>query len=120
MNKPKKRPQKSAPKSTTVLQKIFESNIKDFTITDLKHLNGSLFYRDFKERYPQAEDLPIQTIVFEGKRLTLFEFPESFEGKIRSKIFFHFKRKAENFRRERACQKNEGKSEEDDESFFQG
>ncbi|EAY28322.1 hypothetical protein M23134_03874 [Microscilla marina ATCC 23134] len=70
-----------------------ESDIQNFTVTDLKHLNGSLFYYDFQPRYPLAKALPVCEVIFEGKTVFLFEFPVSFEAKIESKIAYHFQKK---------------------------
>jgi hypothetical protein len=92
-----RRTRQRKPRTVTVLQKLYESGL-DFTITDLKHLNGSLYYLDWTNNYPNTE-LPEKEAVFEEKTIKLFEFPPMFEKKIESKIFFHFKRKSENLRK---------------------
>ncbi|WP_299465696.1 hypothetical protein [uncultured Microscilla sp.] len=96
MKKRKKRVTPHTRKKVTVLQKLNESDIQHFTITDLKHLNGSLFYQDFQPRYPKK--LSVREVVFEGKIVSLFEFPVSFEEKIESKITYHFRRKSDNLK----------------------
>lgn len=97
--KQKKRIIRKVAKTVTVLQKLNESGIQDFTITDLKHLNGSLLYHDFQPNNPKAKPLPIHKTIFEGKPIELFEFPASFEAKIESKIVYHFRRKSINVKK---------------------
>ncbi|EAY26052.1 hypothetical protein M23134_06401 [Microscilla marina ATCC 23134] len=84
------------PRTVTVLQKLLETGI-DFTITDLKHLNGSLFYFDWQrqDHYKEKANLATQTVPFgeQSNTANLFLFPASFEKKIESKIFYHFQRK---------------------------
>lgn len=92
-----RRTRQRKPRTVTVLQKLNESGLH-FTITDVKHLNGSLYYLDWANNYPNTE-LPEKETVFQEKTIKLFEFPPMFEKKIESKIFFHFKRKAENMRK---------------------
>ena len=79
-----------------VLSKLKDSGI-NFSITDLKWLNGGLYFLDWKESYPNL-DLARASYEFQDKEVRLFEFPAFFEGKIESKIFFHFQRKSKNLR----------------------
>ena len=92
-----RRTRQRKPRTVTVLQKLIESGV-NFTITDVKHLNGSLYYLDWANNYPNTE-LPEKDAKFQEKNIRLFEFPPMFEKKIESKIFFHFKRKADNIRK---------------------
>ncbi|OJJ20923.1 hypothetical protein BKI52_10100 [marine bacterium AO1-C] len=92
-----RRTRQRKPRTVTVLQKLVESGLS-FTITDVKHLNGSLYYLDWANNYPNTE-LPEKETKFQEKAIRLFEFPPMFEKKIESKIFFHFKRKADNIRK---------------------
>lgn len=92
-----RRTRQRKPRTVTVLQKLIESGLS-FTMTDVKHLNGSLYYLDWANNYPNTE-LPEKETVFQGKDIKLFEFPPMFEKKIESKIFFHFKRKADNIQK---------------------
>lgn len=82
------------PRVVTVYQKLWESGI-EFTITDLKHLNGGTYYLDWMKEYPNTE-LDEMELLYQGKKVRQFLFPASFEQKIESKIFFHFQRKANN------------------------
>jgi len=103
MKKLKKSDKRNHSKSTTtILERLLldqhKEHYRELSITDLKHLNGSLYYLDFNKEYPGIE-IPVQEIKIFGRKLELFEFPTSFAGKIDSKIFFHFKRKSKNLRR---------------------
>jgi hypothetical protein len=84
------------PRTVTVLQKLLETGI-DFTITDLKHLNGSLYYLDWQKQghHREQAELATQTVPFgeQSNTVNLFLFPAFFEKKIESKIFYHFQRK---------------------------
>lgn len=93
----KKRTRQRKPRTVTVLQKLLESGF-EFSITDAKHLNGSLFYLDWEKEHPNKE-LVEKRVSYQEKAIRQFEFPIFFEKKIESKIFFHFKRKAENLQK---------------------
>jgi len=82
------------PRVVTVYQKLWESGI-EFSITDLKRLNGGTYYLDWLDEYPNVE-LDEMELLYQGKKVRQFLFPASFEKKIESKIFFHFQRKANN------------------------
>ena len=102
MKKLRKRVQRRHLKSTTtVLERLLKDQhqeyFKELSITDLKHLNGSLYYLDFKKEYPGIE-IPVLEVKIFNRKLELFQFPISFAGKIDSKIFFHFQRKFKNMR----------------------
>lgn len=83
-------------RTVTVLDVILEGDTQ-FSITDLKNLNGGAFYLDFKNEFPKKE-LSTKRVLFGNTPLDLFEFPISFEEKLKSKIFYHFTRKAKNLR----------------------
>ena len=82
------------PRVVTVYQKLWESGI-EFSITDLKRLNGGTYYLDWLDEHPDVE-LDEMELLYQGKKVRQFLFPASFEEKIESKIFFHFQRKANN------------------------
>lgn len=52
------------PRIITVLQKLLESSY-EFTITDLKHLNGSLLYLDWRTEYPNLPR-PQREVCYQG------------------------------------------------------
>lgn len=99
MKKKRKRITLRVKRTVNVLQKLNESGIQGFTITDLKHLNGSLLYHDFQPANPKAKALTTTEVIFDGKQVTLFEFPIGFEAKIESKISYHFHRKSINVKK---------------------
>lgn len=106
MKKKRKRITLRVKKTVNVLQKLNESGIQSFTITDLKHLNGSLLYHDFQPKNPQVKLLATTDVMFEGKLITLFEFPAGFEAKIESKIAYHFRRKSINIKKHAGGENN--------------
>ena len=82
------------PRTVTVQQKLRKSN-HEITITEIKRLDGSLLYFDWKKEYPNLSR-PEKEVCYQGTVIKLYEFPPMFEKKIESKISFHFARKLNN------------------------
>lgn len=85
------------PRVVTMYQKLWEAGI-EFSITDLKYLNGGTYYLDWLRENPRTE-LEQMEMIYEGKKIKQFLFPAFFEKKMESKIFFHFQRKSDHLKK---------------------
>ncbi|WP_299464012.1 hypothetical protein [uncultured Microscilla sp.] len=89
MNEFNKRTRKRIARKVTILQKIYESNIDNFTASDLRNLNAWLLYNVWQE----PDSLPVQVITFGNEQIRLFKFPASFAHQIETRITSYFKQK---------------------------